>query len=170
MRNRFVAVSVALAISASAVSCRHEWKEYVYTKEGFAFSAPSTPTFARQVAKTVLGPIESHTYSVDLGGNLGFAVTVTDFGYGDQLPRQSLQDAKNGSLKETNAKLVNEREISLGDVPGVEIEMATASSHAQARYYLLKRKLVTLISSAPSGKPFSADTQRFFGAFRLLKN
>jgi|GEM_PF-2737846 hypothetical protein len=170
MRNRFVGLTVVLLICASAVSCRREWKEYVYAKDGLTISFPAIPTFDKQVVKTVLGPIKSHTYSIDLGGGLGFAVTVTDFGYGDPLPRQSLQDAKNGSLKETKAKLVSEKEISLDGTPGLEIEIETQTSHAQARYYLLKRKLVTLISSAPAGKAFSTDTQRFFGSLKLLKN
>jgi len=156
--------------AAAAVSQSAEWKQYVYPNDGFAISAPAKPQAQDQSTDTATGRLQSHTYAIELGGDSGFMVSVTDFGKGPNINAKAmLQAARDGSLKSTNSKLISEKEISLEGNPGLEFDFEAPAHHGRARYYIFQGRLLTLMSIAPAGKPLSLDTARIFNSLRFLK-
>jgi hypothetical protein len=112
--------------------------------------------------------VQIHNYFIDLGGNAGVMIDVTDFGKDKKISaRQVLEEARDGSLKAVNGKLGSERDISLQNYTGLEFEMEAAAYHARCRYYIVESKLVVMMSIAPFGKPFASETERIFESLRL---
>ena len=83
--------------------------------------------------------------------------------------RDILQAAKNGGLTKTKSRLVSEKEIVLEGYQGLEFEAEGPPYHMRGRLYYVDGRLMQMLSIAPSGKPFSALTDRIFSSFRLLK-
>jgi hypothetical protein len=147
------------------------WKEYVYPQDGFSVSAPVTPKMEREKAQSAIGGnVELHYYGITLPGDSGFMVVVSPLLAHDQRsPQQVLAEAKKGAVDSVNGKLISETPAPLGGNPGIQIEFEAGDHHARNRYYVVGRKLYQLASLAPQGKPIPADTDRFFGSFRLVK-
>jgi hypothetical protein len=169
MKRRLAALAciMLLACVASVSAQGSDWKEYAYPDGGFAVSFPSEPTLhTSMVPLKNGGETEMRQYVVDKGDYALLAI-VSHAPSGDGV---SLTGARDGAVAAVKGRIVSERQISLGNYPGlqVDIEMDTTHARARARYYAVGSTLYQLISVATSGKPISLDTTRFFASFRLL--
>jgi len=172
MRRQLTAslIFVWLCTAAFAAFQSAQWKEYEYPADGFAISAPAKPVSQDQQTSTVIGQLQSHTYMIELGGDAGVVVSVTDFGKGPNVnAKEMLQGAKEGSLKSTNSKLVSEKEILLDGNPGLEFDFEASAYHGHARYYIVRGRLLALMSIAPATQPIAPVTGKIFDSLRLLK-
>ena len=171
MKKHLLRSLVVFASCVAALCQTAHWKNYQYAADGIAFAAPSNPVFKTQTNQTAVGPVESHNYMIDLGGNSAVVVAVADFGNRKRTESKHdiLQGAKNGSLKSANGKLVSEKDITLDGNPGLEYDMESQAFHAHTRVFLVNSRLVQLISLAPTGKPLSASTAQIFNSLKLLK-
>src|ERR1700694_3421111 len=173
MKNLFVKflLLAAMVCAAFAVPFQNGWKESVYPQDGFSISAPVTPKMEREKAQSAIGGnVELHYYGITLPGDSGFMVVVSPLLAHDQRsPQQVLEEAKKGAVDSVNGKLISESTASLGSNPGIQIEFETGDHHSRNRYYVVGKKLYQLASLAPQGKPIPAETDQFFGSFRLVK-
>ena len=162
-------LSVLLVCSALAVAVQSGWKEYVYAEDGFAISAPMQPTLQTESKDTPIGSVDAHNYTVDLGNETAVGVNATDFKMGQGIDAKLVLAATKAGLAESlQAKIVSEKEISLGSEPGLELELVTDSTHLRFRYFFIDGKLFALMSTAPLAKPFAPETTRMFDSFRLV--
>ncbi|HUK88451.1 MAG TPA: hypothetical protein VLT85_12365 [Terriglobales bacterium] len=146
------------------------WSEYAYPEDGCAISAPVKPSRETRLVNTARGQVESHDYNVDLGGDTGVTLSVTDYGKGAKISLEALQTIKGAVLESVKAKLVSEKPIVLDSNPGIEFEMANEGYRARMRYYIVGSRLVTLVSYAGQGKPLPHDSTRILDSMRLLSS
>jgi hypothetical protein len=163
-----VLICAALAVSAQNAQS-NEWKEHIYSDEGFAITTPSEPVLQKETKETPVGAVEAHNYVVDLGNDCGVAINATDFKIAQGIDtKMVLEASKNGTAESMNGKITSEKEIMLGKNPGIQFELETESNHMLARYFFISGKLFALISIAPRSTPISPKTDRIFDSFRLV--
>jgi len=170
---RYLAATVCLVLlawTAQVGSAQgNEWAEYVYADDGFAIFAPAEPFRETGTVRGVGGPVELHYYSIPLGHDSGFMVIHGRLHPDDQRsPQRVLTDAENGTVRGVRGSLIAEIPVSLGDYPGLQIEVEAGKYHSRNRYYVVERTLYQLLSVAPMGRPISPETDRFFNSFRLV--
>jgi hypothetical protein len=171
---RYFAVAFTVAFLAGGAAAADAesapWQEYAYPADSFAMSSPRPPALSKQNADGAGGSVELHFYSVEIGDGVGFMVIASALHPSDQRAvDQVLTDAKHGGARAIDGQIVRDRPVTLGKVPGVEIEVVAKDFHARARYYLMGRTLYQVMSLAPTAQPILADTDRFYKSFRLLK-
>jgi hypothetical protein len=143
--------------------------EYVYAEDGFAISAPAQPTLQTQATETPIGPLDAHSFTVDLGNDTTVGVNATDLKMGQGIDAKLiLGGIKAGLAESMQGKIVSEKEISLGSNPGVEFELVAETNHMRIRCFFIDAKLFVLMSTAPLAKPIAPETGRIFDSFRLV--
>jgi hypothetical protein len=166
---------VLLALVTTAVAQTDSWKEYTYTSDGFAISAPAEPTRSSQPIYVSGGTADAHTYTSAAGSKTALMLFVYERHRSD---RRSLQQihahAQEGALGSVNGKLRARSELTLGKYQGAELEFEAqhpdldAKTHqVRSRYYVVGRKMYHLLAIAPIGEPFPTDADRWFKSFRL---
>ena len=147
------------------------WEEYKYRDDGFAISAPSMPVPRIDSSTTPAERKNSRAWGIDFGNRTEILITtglVSDFA--ENVPAEEvLQRMKNMTLQGVPAKLVSERQLSLGDHPGIEFEFQAERWHSRQRVFILKDKLLGVSSTARGSDPLAPATDRMFDSLRLLK-
>jgi hypothetical protein len=157
--------------SPAAPTQLHTWKEYVYTSDGFAVSAPTPPKVESRTANSPGGEVEVHSYSFSLGRDSGFMVMTNDLNPTDRrTPQQILTDGKHGAVAAVNGKLVSEMPKTLGKYPGIQLEIDASRYRIQSQQYVVGRKLYQLLIAAPMGQPMPPESDRLFQSFRLVSS
>lgn len=156
---------------ASAASVQtSEWKEYPYSEDGFAISAPSDPRIQKDIVPMADGNVEIHYYSIPLPGDCGWMIVTYTLNDADtRAPQQVLIDARDNALESVHARLISEMPVSIDGYMGVQIELEADKYRARNRYYVVGRRMYQLLSIAPMEKPIPRDTDRFYRSFRLLQ-
>lgn len=133
-----------------------------------SFSLPVKPTTSTQTATTKAGKIVFHMFLLDNGTS---SVLVSAADYPKALlkpdPQATLHDAVTGAAG-ADAKILSEKQITLGNVPGVEAEYAGPELHGKCRMYLDGVRLYQIVSSASPDTPLAPFTDKFFDSFRIL--
>ena len=161
-------LGAAVAFAQDQIT-KPEWKEYSYADDGFAITAPVTPTLAKVQQPTASGNIEMRQYSVDLTKDSGVLMSVSDFPNGSNLTsKQALEDAVNGSIQATKATKTYEKEIELQQVPGIQYEADTAAFHMTGRYYWKDSRLFSMLAVSPLGAPVPAEALRVMDSLKLM--
>jgi hypothetical protein len=159
--------AIGLFVATLAPSQTADWKEHAYPEDGFAIAAPSEPTFQKQTMKAVPGDVEAHIYTVPLK-NAQLMLMCASLNANDKrTPEEVLNDVKK-VVNVVDTKLVLEKKISLGDHPGIEIELEDAQYHQHSRSYLVDRRVYTLVAATYKDLQFPSEMQRWYDSFRLL--
>jgi hypothetical protein len=147
------------------------WKEYKYRDDGFAISAPSMPVPRIDSSATPAERQNSRAYGINFGNRTEILFGVNPASdLGENVPAEELlQRLKNLTLRGVPAKLVSERQLSLGDNPGIEFEFQAESWHGRQRVYIVKDKFLGVSSTARGSDPLAPATDRIFDSLRLLK-
>jgi hypothetical protein len=163
-------ICVALLwLAAAAAAQTPMWKEYSYPADGFAVSFPTLPLVQTKNVPTDAGSIELREYSEQLDA-VSLIVTVCDYGAamtGKDRDAQ-LQGAKNGALKNAEAKLKSEKKIMLDANPGLEFEAEGNATHFTVRMYVVDTRLYQMLVAAPVEKPFKG-TAEFLDSFKMVE-
>ncbi|HEY6971597.1 MAG TPA: hypothetical protein VJA94_20470 [Candidatus Angelobacter sp.] len=175
MRRHPAALLICLAVTGLftspllAQNTAGGWKEYSYSADGFAVSAPAAPAFTRQDQPTGTGPVETHNYAIELGHNSGVMISAAQVqSMKSDSVKTNLQNAKEGAIRAVNGKLISEHEITLQGIPGIEFEAANDQFHTRVRMYLLNKRLITMMMIAPREAAYAAGADRVFASFKLL--
>jgi len=152
------------------------WKEFSTAVGGFSILMPGTPQEQKQSLDSEIGPIDYYTFSSE---DRASAYVVGYADYPADLIRQAdpdamLDGARDGAVSNVKGKLVNEREMSLRDYPGKELEIeapiggVSQNGTIITRLYLVDQRLYQLITVTPQGRDSSEDVQKFLDSFKLL--
>jgi len=162
-------VIMGAALAALPQGAQDTWKEYTYAADSFAVSAPVQPSFSRQDKPTATGNVEVHNYAIELAENSGVMISAAQFQKLEgSTPKGLLQNAKNGAISAVNATVTSEKEITLAGFPGLEFEGANYAFHMRVRMYIVKDRLITMMSVAPKDAAFPAGAERVFASLKLL--
>jgi hypothetical protein len=140
---------------------------------GFTVSLPGTPGEVKQTINTPLGPVEAKMFVVaNPSDKSGFLVGFNDYPAGvtqQGTPDQILDGARQGAVQNVpGAKLLAEKKVSVGDVPGREITMDLGTAgQGRFRFFLAGSRLYQLGVTGTGEKVTSADAERFFNSFRI---
>ena len=175
MKKQWMASLVVLVSGCFVAACdkgaSDGWQEYKYTNDGFAISAPSMPIPRTYSGDTAAERQNSKAWGIDFGNRTEVLITLglaSDFG--ENVPAQEmLQRLKNTTLQGVRAKLVSEKQLSLGDNPGIEFEFQAERWHSRQRVFIVKDRLLGLSSTARGSDPLPPATDRMFDSLRLLK-
>jgi len=145
------------------------WKTYTYPADGFSVSLPADPQIETRYMPIAGGKSETRSYQAGFGEAGGLMVGMFNLVsiVPGKTPEQVLQDGKNGALAQTQAHLISEKKITLGDAPGLEMVAENQSMHMKARLFLSGARVYSVVEAYPIGKPF-AHAEEFLQSFRLV--
>jgi hypothetical protein len=150
-------------------AAKAEWKEYSYADDGFALTAPSTPTLEKKQQATASGNVEMRQYSVDLANDAGVLMSVSNFPSAENSdPKTVLESAVNGSVQATKSKKTSAKDIQLQQVPGIEFDAEGDTFHMRGRYYWSKGRLFSMLAVAPIGTAIPEDAVRVFDSLKFV--
>jgi len=164
---RRVLPALCLFFSALALSEDRAWKEYAYPADGFAISSPVAPVLQKRMMKPVAGEVEAHFYFIPLESCQLVVMYAALHPSDKRTPEQALQDSMKG-ITLSGAKLISEKSISLGNYPGIELEIDDGRHHQRGRFYAIDRRMYTLAADVPSGKEFPPEVERWYKSFRIV--
>jgi hypothetical protein len=159
----------------TAVAQTGNWKEYVYTGDGFAITSPAEPARSSQPIYVVGGTADAHIYTSAANSNTALMLFVYERHSKDKRSLQQIHaQAQEGALGSVNGKLRARSDLALGKYQGAELEfeaqhpeLDTKTHQVRSRYYVVGRKMYHLLAIAPIGEPFPTDADRWFKSFRL---
>jgi len=159
----------------TAVAQTDNWKEYVYTGDGFAITSPAEPARSSQPIYVVGGTADAHMYTSAANSNTALMLFVYERHSNDKRSVQQIHaQAQEGALGSVNGKMRARSDLALGKYQGAELEfeaqhpeMDAKTHQVRSRYYVVGRKMYHLLAIAPIGEPFPTDADRWFKSFRL---
>lgn len=150
-------------------------KDVFSSKEGgFSVETSSIPKQRKESVPTQDGPADIHTLTFEMQ-DPAVEYWVVYIDYPERAVRQKgvsqlLKEARDGSVNNVRGRLLNERDILVGDYPGKEIEYegdASAEETYKSRMCLVKQRLYVVLVTVPrGGSPERAE--KFLDSFRLL--
>ena len=164
MRLRTIYFLTAIFCCGSAAVAQSDWQEYRYSDDHFAISAPQAPKFVDR--SPGYGRL-SHVYGVDLGGDRGIAVTVTE------VPRnvassEMLHEACVGGAERIRATLTGERGAMVSGIGGWTCFYKTAKVQFRSDMTVRDHRLYMITAVAPlSDTAFPPETERFIKSFHF---
>jgi len=178
MRKLFLPLSSMIAVLAGgAVAAAAEdgnWKEYVYPGDDFAISAPAEPSLEKRTIHAAGGDSEAHVYAMPAGKNGAFMIVVNSRSDSDRRTDQEvLDEARVGVLREANAMVLVQSNVSLGRYRGAQLELESTepggkNKRVSDRFFVVGRKLYQLMALATPGYALPPDTERWLDSFRLV--
>ena len=152
------------------------WREFAPWEGRFAVSMPGSPVASTMSVESPFGPLSMRLYTLTAPAQYGVSYmdyphSIEDSG---QL-REFFAGVRDGGLRTTGAKLIEEKEIMLGTHPGRSFKIQMSGGRVgRVRAYVVKNRLYQLIFTAgeggapDAGAPSLEDTaNRFFDSFRL---
>ena len=161
-----VAVGIVLTCSVFLSAQTAAPKQYVYADDGFVIASPVEPVPEKSTQDTKLGQVEMHGFVIDLGGNSGVSIYAADF---KRATGVSIQGAKEGFLENLNARVLNEKSISLAGSTGIEFDWQGPEFHGRAQMFFVGGVLYQVLAIAPVNQPLPAAVDGIFRSFRLLQ-
>ncbi len=157
--------SVAFAQETSA------WTSFTSAEGRFTVLMPSKPKIEDKDTDTTQGTLPLHLFSSS-NDNAYFLISYNDFPNLDETNLQAaLEAGRTGAIQSMGGELVSERKISIGNNPGLEFRAKKISEGseiiANARLYLVGRRLYQLLVLAYKPHADSPDIQRFLTSLEL---
>ena len=152
------------------------WKEFAPWEGRFSVLMPGSPVASTLEVESPFGPLSMHLYTLTTPTHYG--VSYMDYPHSlevsDRL-REFFAGVRDGGLCATDAKLLEEKEITLGTHPGRSFKIQLGGGRVgQVRAYVVKNRLYQVIFTAPEGGAHDAGlpsleetANRFFDSFRL---
>jgi hypothetical protein len=150
-----------------------EWKEVAPAQVGFQALMPGTPRQDHQTQQTPAGNIELDKFIVEpKGKNELFMVMSMRFpdAVGRALggPQKLLELGRKDVLAASQGQLKSEKQITLNDWPGLEMEVLPATGGIlKSRVYATNNQLYTVTVGVSQVRLSSEDVQTFFESFKL---
>ncbi|HWF66641.1 MAG TPA: hypothetical protein VN670_05020 [Acidobacteriaceae bacterium] len=169
---RFQALGASLVFFVAAAGAAAQvpgWKTHSYPADGFSVSLPADPQIQSQDMQLPAGgKAETRLYQLGVG-DAGLMIGMFHAGamVPGKTPDQVLQDGKNGALAKTQAHLISEKKITLGDAAGLEMVAENPTLHIKARLFVAGTRVYTIMEVYPIGKPF-AHAEEFLDSFRIV--
>lgn len=178
-------VLLTLAMLAAVCGCRRDpptpegrqpgaaaWEHVAAPEVGIAFDMPGRPSRASDKLHSLGGIGDEVSYAFTAEDGSEFHVGIVDLP-GDASPASAaatLKGTRNALIAGDRSQLIDERNITLGDHPGLALEFDVVASKRRilARVYVIDSKLCQLIA-APRSVAARADAERFLASVRLAE-
>lgn len=163
-----------IAIAGAAPQDRHPpgWRELESKPGRFKALLPSEPKTSRQNIKTDIGNVIAVRFTASDAANVTYDILFNDYpkdGVIKANPQKLLDSARDGLLYQTKGKLLEEKRIMLGKLPGRDQQIAGGDgTHYRVRLIWAENRLYQIMAVSP-GQP-RPDAQVFFDGFQLLGN
>ena len=161
--------AVALAFLA-ALGAAPKFAPYASKADGFTVDLPGTPEVQTEKEDGAQGPTVTRTYTAanDLGAYL---ISVTEDASMAELIKAGNIDTGLDAFRasqQREAKIVSERKITLGAIPGRELRTSGQALDSVMHIYLHGSRLYALMVATPHGvAPEPNGLQQFFDSFRI---
>jgi hypothetical protein len=156
-------------VAANSLSLQG-WHELVPTDRRFRILMPGTPKIEDSVHHTRLGSLRLKVYTLE-NSDCTFEVWHGDLD-SQELQDVSLEDWIDASrdiyIVRSNAQLLSEKDIILGEFWGKETRYVVAEKHTLFRRYAVNRRLYTLFVSRDKTEPHEDMVLRFLDSFQIL--
>ncbi len=164
---RFHFLALALFLVAALAAGAQDWQTYSYPADGFSISAPQAPVLSKQSVPGQDAAVEMHNYLADMGFAALYASVTDEAALASKNIDEALKGAEQGAIDNVHGHLVSDRRITLGDYPGLALEVENDSAHFSARIYIVRSTLYLTLVVSGLGKPYP-DADRFLDSFRLI--
>lgn len=146
-----------------------DWKPFTSTAGRYTVTFPGTPMEQSQDTDSEVGKLTVHFAAVDKG-DAAYMVGYNDLPKeADLTPKRVLDGQRDGTIKTfPNAKIIEEKEITMDGNPGRSLTFEAPSLNAthRSRTFLVGNRVYTVIALAVGdGKPDVAAT--FLDSFKL---
>jgi hypothetical protein len=157
------------------VAAEQAWREFSPEGGGFALLLPGTPTEDSDVVETKIGKLTNRMFVLQDGGRL-YIASYAEFPQPVADPaviKRMLDSGRDQALARSKARLVSEKEITLGGHFGRAVVAAADAALIRARFYWVGQRLyqtVLLTSVGRSPAAARADESaaaKFFESFKL---
>jgi hypothetical protein len=149
-----------------------EWKSFISKEGNYEVQMPGTPLENRKIVKLPNGTVfvVQATLEVKKGEYVvGFSEHPDAVVKADTAEKR-LDNARNGVLSKTHAKLKSEKQIKLEGHNGRELDLEiNANLVVRARLFVINNRMYQLMVVGPRELVASADTGKFLDSFKLVK-
>ena len=147
------------------------WTEFKSADGNFSVLLPGTPTADVQTINTKSGPIEIHFFTLSTK-NAVYSVSYSDYPASlfDTTPIKSILDgARDGAVKNSQGRLIDEADIALGTYPGraLNVESSGGTNVMKAHLYMVGHRLYQVIVVTGKRGASSPDLTKFLDSFQL---
>src|SRR5919199_207647 len=151
------------------------WKPFSSKQGGFSLLMPGTPTQEKKTTKTEFGSFPINIFSVVREKEAGYSVGYLDFPQNIPLnssnTNQYLSAIAAGFAQGAGGKLVSQRNITLGNLPGREIRLQFEQGViGKGRLYLSNKRLYVVMVVTDKEKSLTKSIQGYLNSFQLLNN
>jgi len=166
---RLMLMPLALVFATAGLSRGDE----KYAPEGgkFTITFPGTakPKESKQDVDTAVGKLQMSIASVEVKKDLALIVIYSDYPEANAKPQEILARARDGA-KGATGKLLEDKEIALGKVPGRDFLLAKEESFYRARMYLDGKRLYqVIVSGVKKDDVTSPGADKFLDSLELGK-
>ena len=149
------------------------WKSFAPPGAGFDIQLPGTPTEKRQTLRTPLGNGELRIFTLSHKGG-ALAIGVTEFpesALTDTTDDQRLNQARDGAVLQSKAKIRWEKKVLVDKVPGRELLLGADGASSATLLILAadRNRLYQILAIGDTAFLEGPETSRFLESFRRKK-
>jgi len=137
----------------------------------FSVLMPATPSEQKQEIATDAGPVQSVMFIAAGANNSAFIAAYADYPNAARDAETSakvVSGARDGILRNTKGKLINDKEISLDKSAGRAFLIEQdGGQFFNVRVYLVGKRLYQLIVVGPKAEATGADADKYLASFKL---
>jgi hypothetical protein len=146
------------------------WEEVVSPEGGFRVLFPTAPRKAVRSVSSQAGQVTDTAYLLDTP-DWSMAVRFADFdkpGQANVAMEEIVNAGRNGTVKALGGNVTSEKEISLAGHEGKEVIVnVPGRGTSWLRWYIVKRRIYTVVIMSHRATPHSSDVARFLDSFQL---
>jgi hypothetical protein len=149
------------------------WKPFSSKEGGFRVLMPGTPAQEQRTTKTEMGAFPTNTFTVIREQEAGYVVGYLDFpnniSVNSRNQNQYLTAVATGFAQGSGGRLMSERNIRVGNLPGKEIRLQFEQGViGRARMFLDNKRLYVALVITDKENSLTKSIQGFFNSFQLL--
>lgn len=172
---QLMVLALTVALAQAITNMGPEWKPLELKGGGFVVSLPGVATESEQKMASPVGEVVLHSASASWK-NYSYTVGYVDYPAAvmqAQTVEQALDAARDGSVRNTQGKLVRETRITLDGAPGRDLvtEVIGGKGLSKSRLLLIGRRLIEAVAVMPADEEYplknSSDVQTFFESLHL---
>lgn len=149
----------------------YDFKPFISNEGGFSVLMPGAPNQKKQSVITTAGLLDLYLFTVELENDTtAYLATYVD--YPENVVKTSnsdevLSNVRDGQLDSQKGRLLSERFVAIGQYPGRELEIETASNYVRGRIYLVGTRLYQVLAVYPLDQRPADISRRFLDSFKL---
>jgi hypothetical protein len=144
------------------------WPRYTSAVGGYSVEMPGAPKESSEPVETVAGTITMHSATAEAADGM-YIVNVSDYPTVISDVKRSFDGSRDQMLAQSpGTSVLEEREISLGAIPGraLVVDVPAQKATVRAHLYVAGKRVYQLMALGPAGAD-AAGAEKFFASFQL---